>query len=148
MHETDCMLNRGRPTNKAFHLQRFYGSSLLKFEHLCIAVKGCMTFGLESTFEITIPQKYVQFSKPVHEAPSVGILIHHLCLVFADCPSLPWPSQCLLCPRPSPDHWYPRYVWSWCYCQGKTSVSVCAYTCLWVHKCQSIGLWLCVVICF
>ena len=41
-----------------------------------------MTFGLESTFEITIPQKYVLFSKPVHEALSVGILIHHLCLVL------------------------------------------------------------------
>ena len=30
------------------HVQLFCGSSLLRFEHMCIFVKGCLTFELEN----------------------------------------------------------------------------------------------------
>ena len=41
--ETDFGLNGGRPVNTPA-LQRFCESSLLRFDHICIFVKGCLTF--------------------------------------------------------------------------------------------------------
>ena len=44
--ETDFRLNGGRPVNKPAPAA-VCGSSLLRFEHMCIFVKGCLTFELE-----------------------------------------------------------------------------------------------------
>ena len=44
--ETDFRLNGGRPVISQ-HLLLFCENSLLRFEHMCIFVKGCLTFELE-----------------------------------------------------------------------------------------------------
>ena len=82
--ETDFQFNESRSMNKPAHAE-VYGSSLLRFENMCIFVKGCLTFErvysvpwCRSLMHVLIKHSmWLSWSPEINEVLKNNVMLHN-----------------------------------------------------------------------